>query len=117
MRFQLQLFFESKTRISGNNRYFDRTKLVDCAVQSGKNLASQLAYFESVNSDTKPLLIVQGNCLETASIWVENMYKQIPKDLQANIGGVAFGSPCIGTGALEEVEKSCGRTTFHTFKT
>lgn len=87
------------------NKVFDRSRLEACARETGKNLRKQIESFIQQKTDTKPLAIIQGNDLETATIWVEEMFKEIPEELYSHIKGVAIGSPCIGVGEVEEIEK------------
>lgn len=88
-----------------NLKVFDRSRLEACAHESGKNLRTQILSFIEKKSEAKPLAIIQGNDLETASIWVDEMFKEIPKELLGHIRGVAIGSPCIGSGEVEAIEK------------
>lgn len=93
-------------RLDMSNRFFDPEYFETAAINTGKNLAEQLAYFEKVNSPTKPLFIAQGNDLATYCKWTEVAIAQVPKSLQANIGGIALGGAALGTGMLEDVKKA-----------
>jgi hypothetical protein len=93
-------------RLDMKNRYFDPDRFIETATVTGKNLAEQLEYFAKRKSATKPLFIAQGNCLETYQQWTEVAFKQVPKELQANIGGVAMGGAALGNAMLEDVKRA-----------
>jgi len=88
------------------NKVFDRSRLESCAKATAKNITEQIQWFLESKSKTKPLAIIQGNCLETAMIWSDILFKEIPKNLHEAIGGIAIGSPALGVGELEEVKKA-----------
>lgn len=96
-------------RLEMGNRFFDKDRFEECAINTGKNLKDQLESFEKVRSTRippKPYLIAQGNCLESYQQWVELILKQIPNDLAKNIGGVAMGGAALGVGPLEDIKKA-----------
>lgn len=97
------------TPVSGGayvGKRFVRTLLKERAIESGKNLREQLEYFDSIDTDAKPLLIAQGNCQDTFNEWVEIIQNQIPQHLLNNLGGVAISTATLGRGALENFESS-----------
>lgn len=89
-----------------SNKVFDRSRLISCAKETAKNITEQISLFIDNKSKTKPLAIIQGNDLETAMIWADTLFKNIPKDMHDAIGGIAIGSPALGVGELEEVKKA-----------
>lgn len=93
-------------RLDMKNRYFDPDRFVETATATGKNLAEQLEFFANKKSSTKPLFIAQGNCLETYQQWTEVAFAQVPKELQANIGGVAMGGAALGNAMLEDIKRA-----------
>ena len=97
------------TPVSGGayvGKRFDRSLLKERAIESGVNLRQQLEYFDSIDTDAKPLLIAQGNDQDTFNEWVEIVQAQIPQHLLNNLGGVAVSTATLGRGALENFESS-----------
>src|ERR1700747_276462 len=60
------------------NRRFNTHLVEEKAIASGKNLVDQLLLFANNKTKAKPLLIAQGNCMETYCRWVDIVQKQIP---------------------------------------
>lgn len=88
-----------------SDKLFDRSVLVERAIQSGQNLRRQLEYFqEHGDGRARPMMIAQGNDLDTYNIWCENVQAQIPSDLIDNIAGVAIATSTLGGGDLENIE-------------
>jgi hypothetical protein len=88
------------------NKVFDRSRLEICAKETAKNITEQIQYFLDEKTSTRPLAIIQGNDLETAMIWSDVLFKEIPKSMHEVIKGIAIGSPALGVGELEEVKKN-----------
>ncbi len=89
-----------------SNKVFDRSRLESCAKETAKNITEQIQYFLDSKTKTRPLAIIQGNCLETAMIWSDILFKEIPANMHEVIRGIAIGSPALGVGELEEVKKA-----------
>lgn len=89
-----------------SNKVFDRSRLEPCAKATARNITEQIQSFLDNKSSTRPLAIIQGNCLETAMIWSDILFKEIPANMHEVIGGIAIGSPALGVGELEEVKKA-----------
>lgn len=90
------------------NRRFNAHLVEEKAIQSGKNLVDQLKLFAAEKTKAKPLLIAQGNDMETYCKWVDIVQKQIPSELLPMLGGVALAGSSMGNGDLENV-----RTAFY----
>jgi hypothetical protein len=84
---------------------FDRENLKHKARETGKNITKQIEHFLREKTKARPLIIIHGNCLETANIWSETLFNEIPKSMHEVIKGVAIGSGGVGYGTLEEVKK------------
>lgn len=90
------------------NRRFEPQLVEEKAIASGKNLADQLTLFEKLGTGTRPLLIGQGNDMDSYLRWVDIVQKQVPKDLLPMIGGIALAGSTMGNGDLENI-----RTAFY----
>lgn len=90
------------------NRRFNSHLVEEKAIESGKNLVDQLRLFAEEKTTSKPLLIAQGNDMDTYCRWVDIVQKQIPSDLLPMLGGVALAGASMGNGDLENV-----RTAFY----
>lgn len=88
---------------SFNSRKFDYNLVQENARLSGLNLVDQLKLFADRKTKAKPLLIAQGNCIDTYRKWVDVVQKQIPKELLQLLGGVAMAGTSMGDGDLENV--------------
>jgi hypothetical protein len=100
---------QTSSRNDVHNRLFDDTNFEEFAKRTGKNLKEQLEFFaehsEGMGSVAKPLMIIQGNCMETYQRWAELILKEIPAELVSGIGGVSLGAAGLGTGPLEDIER------------
>jgi len=91
-----------------SNRRFNRHLVEEKAAASGKNLLRQLEVFAKCKTKAKPLLIAQGNCLDTYRTWVDVVQQQIPTELLDMLGGIAMAGASMGNGDLENI-----RTAFY----
>lgn len=89
-------------------RKFNSHLVDEKAKLSGENLLEQLIMFAECKTKSKPLLIAQGNCLDTYCRWVDVVQKQIPTELLGALGGIALAGASMGNGDLENV-----RTAFY----
>lgn len=94
------------TLSQATDRLYRFDMLEDCAKQSGINLAKQLKFFADSGSESKIMMIAQGNDQSTFNKWVEILQDQIPNELLEFIGGVAMSSASIGGGDLENIESA-----------
>lgn len=102
----LSMSGDKSIRTDVSQRWFDRSKHVDCATRTGKNVARQIEVFLEQGSTAKPFFIAQGNDLETYQEWTEVAMKQIPSSHRKYIAGVAMGSPALGFGIFEDIKKA-----------
>lgn len=93
-------------RGSTATRWFNIDEFELKARQTGLNLKEQIEFFIKEKTTARPLLIVQGNCIDTFCKWTEYVLQEIPKELQSYIGGVAISSGSLGNGTLEDIKKS-----------
>ena len=97
---------ERSSRLDTTNRSFDAANFEDMAIQTGKNVWEQIQTFDRMGSDTKPIIIMHGNCYDTYMRWCELLLEQIPRAHHSRIGGVAMGGAALGFGTLEDVRRA-----------
>lgn len=88
------------------SRVFDMDNYKEFAKKSGENLVEQIQLFLDEKSNTKPLLIAQGNDIETYRIWTDTLLSAIPSHLHRHIGGIAVSGASLGGGLLEDIQKA-----------
>lgn len=105
---EIPVIVKGEKSVIGNTtgRFFDKTKLVEFATLSGKNLLEQIETFIELGSECRPFLIAHGNCRETYLEWIDIMYKQIPAHLHNRIGGIAISGAALGRGMMEDIQKA-----------
>ncbi len=87
-------------------RFFDFENYEELARKTGRNVKRQLEVFDSKESNCKPYIILQGNCIDTYLRWYECLMEEVPKEWHNRIGGVAMGAAALGTGPLEDVKRA-----------
>ncbi len=87
-------------------RRFDMENLKNYVDLSSKNLIEQIDYFDKVNSKTKPMMIVHGNCYDSFMRWFDLSLNVIPSDYYDKIAGIALSGASHGSGLKEEIERS-----------
>jgi len=97
---------DKSTRLDLGSRFFDETKFMDCAILTGKNIARQIEIFLDEKTKSQPILITQGNCLETYMQWTDLVLQQIPTSHHKYIGGIAMGAAALGHGQLEDIKRA-----------
>lgn len=93
-------------RLDRKGRWFDSSILEQKARETGKNVHDQINFFIDEKVSTKPIIIIQGNCLDTYKKWCEYLLDEIPQEKWKYISGVALGSAAFGNGDLEEITKA-----------
>lgn len=66
-------------------------KISECGAEAGKNLKSQIEFFDSVESDTKIFPIVQGVGLKDMNLYASNMLKVLNKTQISKLECLAVG--------------------------
>ena len=90
---------------STSSRLFDATAFDSCAKLTANNIKRQLDVFDSTNSTSKPLLILQGNDTSWYQKWLDICLKELGEDYYNRLSGLAFGTPVYGNGQLEDIER------------
>lgn len=106
----VKLLSDRAVRSDTSNKVVDIANFDAKATLSGKNLKEQLEVFAAMDSTARPMLIAQGYDLDSYCRWTELMLKEIPKELQERMGGVAVGAAALGNGLLED----CKRAFYYT---
>lgn len=97
---------ERSGRNDVNGRFFDDANYKEYARKTGENVREQLEFIvEHERFRCKPLLIIQGNCVDTYRGWCDILLETIPSELHQYIGGISLGAAGLGTGALEDIER------------
>lgn len=91
-------------RATTDNKVFVVADMADSAKKTGENISEQLRMFAELGSQTKVMMIVQGNNRYDFAKWGEIVYDVIDDDLKSQIHGLALADTCCGNGALETVE-------------
>lgn len=91
-------------RTSIDNKVFVVSNMEAKARETGRNVNEQLKTFRDMKSDTKVMLIVQGNNRFDFAKWAEWAYAEVDDDLKDSVHGLAMADTCIGNGILETVE-------------
>lgn len=109
----LKIVSASKTTaISNLNcRLFDMENLVTKAKKSGQNIKEQVEFFNKVNTKCKPLMILQGNDLDTYKIWTEEIMSVFGEENLQYIDGLALAPTSIGMGLYEDCVRAIALKT------
>lgn len=75
--------------------------LKEKATKSGENLKEQLEFFLEYGTVSRPLLIAQGNDIQSFIDWTNYVQDAIPDELLQGLGGVAVAGATLGIGTLE----------------
>lgn len=92
----------SRTNIS--NKLYVSDDMNDAAKSTGKNINDQLNAFAAMNSDTKVMMIIQGNNRYDMARWGEVAFNEVDDELKDKVYGIALADTCMGNGILETVE-------------
>lgn len=91
---------------SRNSRIFEEKLLIPNAKKTAQNIKNQLDFFEECGADTNVIMIVHGNTITSMMQWFETIIEELDEHYTSRIGSVAISSAAIGSGALEEVQKT-----------
>jgi hypothetical protein len=101
----VRIIGDKSVRLDLEFRKYDPELLETCARQSGKNLRRQIEVFLEEKTETKPMLITQGNCYDSYMKWVEYMLDEMPQEYTKYIAGIAMGAAALGQGTLEDIKR------------
>tara|TARA_B100002019_G_scaffold54947_2_gene47075 strand:- start:23151 stop:24416 length:1266 start_codon:yes stop_codon:yes gene_type:complete len=97
---------ERSERNDVKQRFFDFENYEEMARATGRNIKRQLEIFDEEESNCKPFIILQGNCVDTYLRWYECLLSEIPEQWHDRLGGIAMGAAGLGTGPLEDVKRA-----------
>lgn len=97
---------DKSTRQNTDNRWYEPALLEPCARKTGQNIKRQIEIFDSINSATKPIVILQGNDYDSYMRWAEYVLEEIPPEYYHRLGGVAMGAAALGGGTLEDIRRA-----------
>lgn len=86
-------------------RYFDRSILKEKAEATGQNLLNQINYFLDNKSNCKPMMIIQGNDLESYQSWINYIVDIVGVDKMKYVYGISSGAAALGQGQLEDYKR------------
>ena len=101
----VRIIGDKSVRLDLDFRKYDPELLETCARQSGKNLRRQIEVYLEEKTETKPMLITQGNCYDSYMKWVEYMLDEMPQEYTKYIAGIAMGAAALGQGTLEDIKR------------
>ena len=89
-----------------STRYFDESKLEECARDTGRNVQKQIDIMKAnPERGAKPFIILQGSDENSYTKWFDYLISEInPNDLEL-IDSVAIGSAALGAGKREDINK------------
>jgi hypothetical protein len=93
-------------RLDLSNRRFDRTDLERCARETGRNLRRQIDFFDEKGSNSRPMLITQGNDYDSYMKWTQYVVEELTPYHVSRIGGIAMGAAALGKGSLEDFKRA-----------
>lgn len=93
----------SITDMSG--RYFDHSKTEIKARETAQNLKEQIDFFRECKTTARPMIIMQGNCMDSFQTWIDVICDYLGPDLEY-IHGISMAGTSLGGGPLEDVVRS-----------
>lgn len=91
-------------RTNNSVKRFNVDKHVEAGIATGQNVKDQIRHFKSVGTNTKVIVIVQGNQAQDMVEFYRAINKQLSEDDYNYIGGMALADTCMGNKSLESVE-------------
>ncbi len=91
------------TRLNLSNRKFVVEMIESAARGTGKNIKRQLEIFDEEESNTKVMIILQGNQPQDFQEYLDYVLAEIPKDQWNRLAGIAVSAACTGLGSQEMV--------------
>ncbi|MGZ4849782.1 MAG: hypothetical protein ACXV2C_00150 [Candidatus Bathyarchaeia archaeon] len=90
-------------------RMFDPDKVKEKAIATGINVKNQIRKFREMGSSTKPMLILQGNSIDSFQEWIDYACDAIGSDL-SEVCGISLAGTTLGGGSLENIVRIAAGT-------
>lgn len=87
------------------NRVYNNDLVDEFGILTGKNVKRQLEVFLEKKTETKSMIIVHGNCLDSYQRTLDRIMEFVSKENYPLIGGIAIAGGCLGKGTLEDIKK------------
>ena len=98
---------ESKRGSELSTRFYDKTKLEECAMSTALSLKEQINIFmDKPESTTKPFLIIQGSDEESYTRWTDVCLSVLTDKEAEQITSIAIGAASLGNGRIEDMDKT-----------
>lgn len=94
----------TQSRLDFSNRFFIRDLVKQAALDTSNNIKEQIKVFKKNNSETKIMLICQGNDLKTYKEYVETAFNNLTEEEQSYIYGLAPSGACNGNASLDRFD-------------
>lgn len=91
------------SRLDTTTRWYNVDVLEEKARLTGRNVAKQIETFLDMKTKTKPIFIIQGNCIETARLWIKYALAEIPASHHKYITKAAQSFSSAGFGEREDI--------------
>jgi hypothetical protein len=91
-------------RSNYSNKIYHPDGLHAAAKLTGRNVKAQIDAFNKMETDTKVVLIVQGNTWQDMQLFYNEIAKQLKGDDWNRVDGLAVADTCIGNGEFESIE-------------
>lgn len=91
------------------SRMFDPTKVKEKATATGLNVKAQIRKFKEMGSKTRPMLILQGNDIDSFQQWIDYACDAIGSDL-SEVCGISLAGTTLGGGSLENIVRIAAGT-------
>lgn len=91
------------------SRYFDYGLVKEKALASAINLEKQINRFEELGSSVKPMLIMQGNCIDSFQTWSDVICEYLG-DRVKKLYGISMAGTSLGGGHLEDIVRAAAAT-------
>lgn len=92
------------TRSTVEDKIFIHTQLKEYAEKTGVNINNQCRILQDLGTDTKVIVIIQGNIIDDMYDFFNYTLSKIDPENYSRISGVAVADTCMGNGVLESCD-------------
>ncbi len=94
----------SNARLNLNGKYLIEELIEPKALETALNIREQIKTFKKLDSDTKIMVIMQGQDKETYAEYIEHIFNELTEEEHKQIYGIALSSACNGMGELNRID-------------